>query len=579
MKTVMKNQAVASLVGSVGLHHQEMNIRVFEFVDQEHELVEKTSEYRDFDESYDKPSLLIPYNLIEPWIKLLEKSRILRLPLEGLNQAMKDNERNLLSSLGSQYLFICSIVVKEKIVGLVCMDDNASSSDSSEIPISIAAFLSYKLGKEQYVDKKKYFLDYLESVDISTSAFNRKCYMELIVDENPHIYHNVGVIHLDFNEIKRLNERFGFEYVDTLLQKLSKQLILLFFPYDSLVFRISGDEFLVVCFNIEQQVFALKYQQLKEKISEDKTLNVAMGSVWKKDTKDLLNPVIEAEHTMQLNKEKYYQKKNKRILKSKILKVLKEEIRQGKFSIYLQPQIDINSYELVGAEALIRKHDKGLLYYPDTFIPFYEAEGVIQFIDLYVLEEVIKFIKIESKQGIPLFSISINFSRLTLIEKNIVSKMLEICMKHQVQPNKVCIEITESLNMMGMNELVSISEKIKKAGFKLSLDDYGSDYSNITILANIDFDEVKLDKNIIQILHKNTKAKSIVSATISMCKNFKNTQVVAEGVETKETLDILRELNCDYVQGYYFSKALSVEDFKQKYMLKKTIQNDTFPPT
>lgn len=245
---------------------------------------------------------------------------------------------------------------------------------------------------------------------------------------------------------------------------------------------------------------------------------------------------------------------------------LEEEISLGKYPVYLQPQVSLATGKVVGAEALIRKvMDDGTLCAPDSFVPLYEKEGTIELIDLYVLEEMVKLLKAHEDKLSETFSISVNLSRVTLRKKNIISKLKNICRENGVAPCKIYIEITETIDVMAMKELITLSKEIKNAGFKLSLDDFGNDYSNAMILANVEFDEVKIDKSLVLSATENSKAKSIISIIINMCKGF-DAHIVAEGIETKEMLEVLKAFNCDYGQGYYFSKPIPIEEFLEKYI-------------
>lgn len=562
-----RNPIIIELMESIQAYHEERNICVFELCETENMIMETTNEYRKRGNRQTK--VTFDQSRIKPLLDVLDEFQVLHLPIYGINSEVKEAENYVLEKLGSKYVFLCTIKVSNKLTGFVSMDDQIKRNEKYEIPISIASFLSYQMEVHPHFDKENYFIEYLESIDFPTGAFNRASFMKVFLQKEASIFHEVGVLHIDFNEIRKLNEQHGYEYSDALLKKAAKILIEYFSFTHAQVYRISGDEFIVVCFPIKKQKFLKVARRLRIKMRMEEHLNVAVGYTWGNKFKNIFDLVLEAEQEMRKEKEKYYDKKERNDIRIKMIKSIKEDMKQGKYRIYLQPQMHITTGVLVGAEALIRKEEKEEIIYPDAFIPYFEKEGVIRYIDLYVLEEVVKFLKEEAKFTNTSFTISVNFSRVTLLEKNIVCKMASIAHKHQVNTSKICIEVTESMNMMSMEDLIKLAKEIKDAGFKLSLDDYGSHYSNVTILANIDFDEVKLDKSIIQILSENKKARSIVSSTIHMCKGFHRTHIVAEGIETKETLAILKEMKCDYGQGYYFSKAITIEEFKQRYGSKQ----------
>jgi len=162
--------------------------------------------------------------------------------------------------------------------------------------------------------------------------------------------------------------------------------------------------------------------------------------------------------------------------------------------------------------------------------------------------------------------ICINLSRVTLMEYDIVNKISLICDKYNISHDKIIIEVTESISKMNDMFLFEVINKFRKENFNISLDDFGSDYSNLSILTKIDFDNVKIDKSIVDSINKNPKLRIIINHIINMCKELKNTKTIAEGVETKEQYDILKNYGCDSVQGYYFSKPITTKEFENKYL-------------
>lgn len=182
----------------------------------------------------------------------------------------------------------------------------------------------------------------------------------------------------------------------------------------------------------------------------------------------------------------------------KTAKKLLQEIHKRMFTVYLQPKINLSDEKLNGAEALVRKlNGKGNLVPPIDFIPELEQNGLISFVDFFVLETVCEYIHNWQKQGKKFIKVSVNMSRTTLRKKNVVQKAVAICSKYQIGPQLIEIEITESIGGLEKKLITRLMDDFHAAGFSIALDDFGSGFSNIAALAENDFDVVKFDKSLI----------------------------------------------------------------------------------
>lgn len=177
-----------------------------------------------------------------------------------------------------------------------------------------------------------------------------------------------------------------------------------------------------------------------------------------------------------------------------------------------------------------------------------------------MLEEVFRLLSRWKTEGRPLIPVSVNFSRITLLESDLFQMLTEIKNKYDVPSSLVMIEITESIGDIEHKVIEAVGSKLRKAGFRISLDDFGADYANMSILSIMHFDEVKLDKSLIENLVGNEKNQIVVKCIIEMCRSL-HVDCVAEGVETKEQLELLKAYGCTTIQGYYYSKPVEVEQF------------------
>ena len=186
--------------------------------------------------------------------------------------------------------------------------------------------------------------------------------------------------------------------------------------------------------------------------------------------------------------------------------------------------------------------------------------------DLFVFETVCADWQNWKRQGIDTH-ISSNFSRVTLMASDIVTQIKQICRKYEVPAEKITIEVTESISKLEPQQLIDLMNQIVAEGFSVSLDDFGSKYSNLSILTTLDFNEIKFDKSLVDKLSSDAKSRIVMKNTMQICRELPMTRSLAEGIETVEQLDLLHQYHCDYGQGYYFAKPMSAESFLE--LLKK----------
>ena len=243
-------------------------------------------------------------------------------------------------------------------------------------------------------------------------------------------------------------------------------------------------------------------------------------------------------------------------------------IKNNEFIIYLQPKFNTIDEKIVGAEALIRKNVDGKIIMPDKFVPLYEKKGTITILDTYVLEEVCKLQKKWKEKNFPLLSISVNESRHHLKNKNHTQELKKLVEKYKVNPELIELEMTETTVVEDIKLARNAANYVKEIGFKVSMDDFGTGYSSFNILKDIEIDILKIDKTFFENLTENKRAQIIIETIVNMCKKL-NIKTVAEGIETKEQLEFLKKIKCDIVQGYYFSKPITVKEFENKYLKNK----------
>lgn len=233
-----------------------------------------------------------------------------------------------------------------------------------------------------------------------------------------------------------------------------------------------------------------------------------------------------------------------------------------KFEVWYQPKFNSHTGKIVGSEALIRwRADDGSLISPGRFIPLFEKNGNIIRLDEYVFREVCRQQKEWQKEGIQILPVSVNISRFSLYYSNVVEKYERIINYYDVDHKYVQIEITESA-IIENTVIVELIQKFHDAGFDILLDDFGSGYSSLASLNQMPFDTIKLDKSLVDYVG-NENGEKLLKFIVQLVQSL-GMKITAEGVEYKEQLDFLENLNCDDIQGFYFSKPLMLADFSAK---------------
>ena len=246
-------------------------------------------------------------------------------------------------------------------------------------------------------------------------------------------------------------------------------------------------------------------------------------------------------------------------------KELVPAIFNGELLVYLQPKYSLENNRLAGAEALIRwnyKHQS--MMPPGQFVPVFERNGSIAHIDNFIFISILKLLKHWNKLGYRMVPISVNFSQVQFRNPNLLRDLRERIKGYEEIIQYIDIEITESATIDSQDTVLEILNELKTMGFKLSMDDFGTGYSCLSNISLYPFDTIKLDKSFVDKIDVNNTSSPdvmLVNDVIQITKHF-GIHSLVEGVENKAQKDILRNLGCEYCQGYYYSKAISVDDFE-----------------
>lgn len=512
-------------------------------------------------------------SLISDWLPFFEKNDC--IIIDDVEQLQKTNPAAYATLHAQEItsLIAAPIFLDNKLAGYIGIDnyDSEKIKNSSYLLLSMSIFLSYAIRHRNHVD----MLHRLSYHDLLTNALNRNAFMDVLSQFRPGQYASAGIIYIDINGMKEINDFYGHHQGDKILITTVAKVFNLFKPDE--LFRIGGDEFVIITYDLTETDFYEKFNLLRNIFCEKTNLpfSIATGSCWVKSPSDLNSLLQQADSAMYTDKKKFYYGKEKTsryrhnlddILNLANYSALQEALTAGQFCIYFQPKISLDTEEFIGSEALIRYiNQAGEIIAPNNFIPILEEARLIKMLDLYVFEEVCKQINIWKERKLRVKPFSINLSRSTLSYHFLADQLLALITKHNIDISLLELEVTETAEVDNQLVFSQALEKLKEYGFSISIDDFGVRNASLSLFTTINFDILKLDRSLVKTLAQNQKARILIRSLAVICSDL-GIKLIAEGVETLEQLDILKELRCNEVQGYLFSKPLPLNDFENKYL-------------
>lgn len=410
--------------------------------------------------------------------------------------------------------------------------------------------------------------------DINLNRFYQMS-RKLINNMPPRSYYMVS---LNVKSFKLINERFGFEEGNNTIRYIFRTIKNNIFE-DELAVHAEADKFLLCVRAEKPEALRKRLAQLVTEINHFNNdiqipyyLTILRGAYLINDPSMDIKVIIErANIACRYQPEEdsacfYYNEAliQKLQMEQDLLNLMEPSLENGDFKIYLQPKVRLCDGKMGGAEALIRwQHPGRGVIYPSDFIPLFEKNGSICRLDLFVFEQVCKFIKHRLESGEAVFPISVNLSRQHFKITNFLSQFEAIKNQYHIPDGLIELELTESVifDSTEFSFVKNVIHQMHKIGFQCSLDDFGFGYSSLSLLSVIDVDTIKLDRSFFK--DKTAKRSEWVVETIVNLSKKLNIQTVAEGIEFDSQLDFLRGIKCDMVQGYIYSKPLPVDEFEQ----------------
>ncbi len=393
------------------------------------------------------------------------------------------------------------------------------------------------------------------------------------------------IISFDVDMFKTINMYYSVEKGNEVICAIANSLKDILYNTPSYITRKTGDQFVLFRkvtkrSSLERTYYNSILPAIRNVIGENYHFSMSFGHILIEDCTEKVSTIIGyADSAKNQGKSRHentfisFDEKMKKAFENKIAVTLRMDraLANNEFVVVYQPQINFNTLAIGGAEALVRWRPKGeAQIFPDSFIPVFEENGFIFQLDMYVLEEVCKFIVTNCrKMNIP--RISINLSAHSILNDNIAMRIRDITSKHGVLPDEIELELTESAIIGDETTFIKKVQELKRLGFSISIDDFGAGVSSLNRLSAIEADVLKLDKAFFDVQDSEGKTNIVVADVITMAKHL-NMQVVAEGVETLAQAKWLQEIECDYAQGYYFEKPIEKDEFIRLLMHKKVYE-------
>lgn len=437
--------------------------------------------------------------------------------------------------------------------------------------LSISAFYIFNRHKEKQL-KHLYYTDELTNA-MNRNAFEIQAKNMLLSAKQPY-----AIISFDIRNFKYINDTYGYHYGDRLLQTIAEYIADHLHLDEECLARLNADNFMLLVHQDRKE----NIQAYRNMISEIRNiskliepLSLCFGIF---EIPDHCNLSVHAMMDKAQLAHKAGKERNRDLCtyyndtlatqinhENQIIALMHNGIDNDEFLVYIQPKFNVSQESIISGEALVRWNSPQLGFLPpDEFIPIFEKNGFISELDFYMLKKTCSYLQTSLNSEYTTYPISINISRVTLLQQDFLQRFKDIVEHFQIPHSFIEVELTESAFNGWSEDMMSILKELKSAGFMISMDDFGSGYSSLNLLRILPIDILKLDREFINEEHQTKEAKGIISCIVEMA-HLLNIQVICEGIETKEQLEFLKSVHCDFGQGYYFAKPIPLDDFIETY--------------
>ena len=553
--------AVNSVLTTILEHYDADRTYIFEFQWKEN-LIRNTYEIcRDGITPQIENLQTVPIDVVARWVDSFEDQEENTIILIGDVDALKDDptrrlEYDCLHPQGIKSLIAVPIFINGKLHGFLGIDNPRSHKDALTLLTQLTYIIANELQKRLLIEAltKKSYQDPL------TGLNNLLAYDEML----EHLHGKefpVGVGFLDINGLKWINDMLSHDMGNKVIQKICT--ILNEHIEQQYIYRISGDEFVIIWPDVDYKVFMSAAKKLEAALFAEKNI-ASFGFVWGKE-EDTGIAVRKAEKAMRTAKNKFYAA-NAELEDSRpgYLDALLQEFRDSTFIPYLQPLYSIQYNRVYGAEVLVRNIDPhGNIQTPGEFIDVMEREHMISMVDFTMLRQACELIQ-KWKPVWPDIVLNVNFSRNTLMEPDFLERIDQILSETGADPAQLIFEITESSQNIQLESLCSLLDEVKQRGISLAIDDLGTEAACLEMLYLPQISVAKIDKSLIDKAEHIDREQIIIRHLVDLCHDL-NMRCVAEGIETDSQIELLKKLGCDKLQGYKIGKPMLPEDFLRQF--------------
>ncbi len=389
------------------------------------------------------------------------------------------------------------------------------------------------------------------------------------------------IVYANIDRFKLINDTYGDDVGDQVLRTVHTIIDEDLLRWDEASGRIMADNFGILMRFLSMQQLENRLERINEQLAqlvdangESYGLRMYFGVYPVEDKRASVSSMLEranialkkvstsAQHFVHIG---IYDEEERRLLsREKELEMKMERaLRNGEFIPFLQPKYELENETIGGAEALVRWMDpvEGMIF-PNEFIPLFEKNGFIVELDLYMFEQVCQLIERWSKNGYPIIPISVNMSRGHFTVPGFFKRYQEILAKYDIPENSIEIELTESLFYNELSILKELINEIHQSGMLCSIDDFGSGYSSLNMLKEVKVDALKLDRVFFKEVEDEQRGKKVIDSVFHLAQSL-NLRTISEGVEIRSQVEYLKELDCDYIQGYVFAKPMPISKFEE----------------
>ncbi len=474
-------------------------------------------------------------------------------------------------------IFLNELSYMGETFGVVRYENTEKNRFWSLTETSPLLIISKIISMSIYKEAEKKLLENLVTFDKLTGLYNYSTWRDSVEDfintiEN---YPNYAMVSLNILAFTTIVNKYGAATGDNIIKSIAEAMNTQAFR-GNIYCRISDDKFLLFIANKSNEEIEQIVKNIQEFINNKyKKLSIKLlAGIYVHNGIETINACLDyanvALKTANANKQIVFfsdeiiEKEKKRM---EIELHMKEALEKREFLLYLQPKVNTITGDIVGAEALTRwNYNFQKILFPNEFIPIFEETGFITELDYGVFENVCDFQRKCIDQGYKPIKISVNVSRYQKDFTSYLNRLNEIRKKYDIDAKYLELEITESMYNENVEAISEFIDELHHQGYYVSMDDFGSGYSNLASLAKLDFDIIKLDKTFCSDIN-NSKEQTILAFVMKLVKDL-DIDVLCEGVETKEFIENLKQLGCFIVQGYYYSKPILDEEFMKKYIIR-----------